>query len=50
MAGGPLELFLSKMIYEPMYGCPEKIEDFTREHCAMIEDFNYRVTLKSEEF
>ena len=38
------------MLYEPLYGCPEKLEDFTREHCAMIEDFNYRANLKSEEF
>ncbi len=49
-AGGHLELWLSKVLYEPLYGTPERIEDFTREHCAMIEDFNYRMNLKSEEF
>ena len=49
-AGGHLELWTSKVLYEPLYGAPEKIEDFTREHCAMIEDFNYRMNIKSEEF
>ena len=41
-AGGHLELWMSKVLYEPLYGAPEKIEDFTREHCAMVEDFNCR--------
>lgn len=37
-AGNHLELAFSKFIYEPKYGMPKRIEDFTREHCAYIED------------
>ena len=37
-AGGHLEIVLSKLLYEPNYGAPERIEEFKREHCAYIED------------
>jgi len=49
-AGMPLELQYSKVLYDPLYGCPERIEDFSSVHCASIEDAlasqvpcNYRV-------
>lgn len=38
------------MLYEPLYGTHDRIEEFTKEHCAYIEDFNCRANLKSEEF
>jgi predicted heme/steroid binding protein len=37
-AGGHVEKVISKLLYEPIYGAPEKIKDFKREHCAYIED------------
>ncbi|OQR95641.1 kinesin [Thraustotheca clavata] len=39
MAGGPIEPFVSKMLQDPKYGCPNMLEEFTQEHCACIEDF-----------
>ncbi|OQR84948.1 hypothetical protein ACHHYP_12535 [Achlya hypogyna] len=38
MAGQPVELRMSKMLQDPKYGCPDKLKDFTREHCGAIED------------
>ncbi len=40
VAGHHAELFICKMLYEPKYGMHDKIECFTREHCAYIEDFS----------
>jgi hypothetical protein len=34
---------MARNLYEPIYGTPERIEDFTREHCAYIEDWNYKM-------
>ena len=31
------ELFMSKVLYDPMYGCPECLEDVTPEHAAYCE-------------
>ena len=45
-AGNHLELILSKNMYEPKYGYHERIEEFTREHCAYIEDVH--VNMSSE--
>ncbi|EQC39733.1 hypothetical protein SDRG_03161, partial [Saprolegnia diclina VS20] len=38
MAGQPMEPFIAKMLYDPKYGCPSTLQEFTREHCACIED------------
>ena len=48
-AGSYIEFWYSKNLYEPLYGTPEKIEDFTREHCAMIEDSYIRMCIKFAE-
>jgi RPA family protein len=37
-AGQHLEPILSKNMYEPKYGTHDRIEEFTREHCAYMED------------
>ena len=42
-AGKNIEVMMVRNLYEPLYGTPERIEDFTREHCAYIEDWNYRI-------
>ena len=37
------ELVLSRNLYDPKYGePPSRLEDFTRDHCACIEDFVVR--------
>lgn len=33
------ELGISANLYDPKYGAPTKLEEFTREHAAYIEDF-----------
>jgi len=38
MAGNHMELFMSRGLYEPKYGTHDRLEEFTREHCAFIED------------
>ncbi|KDO33789.1 hypothetical protein SPRG_01668 [Saprolegnia parasitica CBS 223.65] len=38
MAGQPMEPLIAKMLYDPKYGCPSTLQEFTREHCACIED------------
>ena len=42
-AGKHVELGLSKMLYDPKFGNPQKIEDFDPLHRATLEDmlFNY---------
>ncbi len=32
------ELYSSRICYDPKFGVVETIDDFTREHCASIED------------
>jgi hypothetical protein len=36
--GKHCEVVISKTLYDPKYGTPEKIEDFSPEHRAVIED------------
>lgn len=38
VAGGHMEIFFSRGLYEPRYGVHERLEEYTREHCAFIED------------
>ncbi|EQC39734.1 hypothetical protein SDRG_03162 [Saprolegnia diclina VS20] len=38
MAGQAVEPVLAKMLYDPKYGCPSTLQEFTREYCACIED------------
>lgn len=33
-----VEMYLSKVVYDPLYGIPESLEDIKREYCARIED------------
>ena len=40
--GARYELTLSRLVYDPQYGTPERLEDFSREHAAYIEDFYLR--------
>ena len=42
VAGKNMELVASKMLYDPKYGMPDRIEEFTREHCAALEDMTAR--------
>jgi hypothetical protein len=45
------ELFISKVAYEPMYGCPECLEDVTPEYAAYCEHvFCEWVKMKGEEW
>ena len=37
------ELALSKNFYDPKYGNPQRLEDFTREHAAYLEDMQYNM-------
>ena len=37
-AGNHVELQMCKLLYEPKFGVPNKIEDFKPEHRALIED------------
>lgn len=39
--GHHAEIPLAKMLYDPKYGSPNKIEDVTREHAAYCEDSLY---------
>jgi hypothetical protein len=48
-AGKHSELVLSKMLYEPKYGIPEHIEDFSREHCDYLEDMIARSSFNTAE-
>lgn len=41
--GHRAELVMSKIMYDPKYGCPETVEEFTREHAAYIENCFYTV-------
>ena len=44
-AGNYCELRMSKVLYEPKFGLPPlKIEDFTPEHKAFIEDLMYTMS------
>lgn len=36
------DLIMSKMLYDPKYGTPTSIHEFTREHAAYLEDMVYR--------
>lgn len=36
------DLFMSRMLYDPKYGNPNTVHDFTREHAAYVEDAMYR--------
>lgn len=36
------ELYISRVAFDPKYGLPETLEDFTREHAAYVEDLMYR--------
>lgn len=38
--GHHMELFSSKMLFDPKYGTHDKIEQFSREHCAYLEDIH----------
>jgi hypothetical protein len=38
LAGKHAEVFIATKWYEPKYGIPEKIEDFTSEHRAYCEE------------
>ena len=38
-AGKHTEVRINKMLYDPKYGCHDKIEDFSQEHRAVLEDF-----------
>ena len=49
-AGGHVENVISKLLYEPIYGAPERIEDFKREHCAYIEDSVQRMIKNDPKF
>ena len=40
--GPHLEYFFAAMLYDPMYGMPKTINDFTREHAAYMEDWHAR--------
>ena len=39
--GANFEVGLARNGYDPKYGAPDKLEDFTREHSAYVEDFIY---------
>jgi len=41
--GHHLELIMCKMLYDPKYGCPETLDQVTREHAACIEDVTYNI-------
>ena len=45
-----MENVISKLLYEPIYGAPERIEDFKREHCAYIEDSVQRLIKNDPKF
>ena len=47
-AGKHVELRACKMWYEPKYGVPEKIEDFTAEHKGFIEDMMYQMSFTGD--
>ncbi len=36
------ELYISKVAYDPKYGVPERLEDFTQEHANYLEDLMWR--------
>mmetsp|Transcript_35119 Transcript_35119/g.76877 ORF Transcript_35119/g.76877 Transcript_35119/m.76877 type:complete len:339 (-) Transcript_35119:83-1099(-) len=36
------EIYISRIAYDPKYGLPEKLEDFSREHSAYLEDMMLR--------
>ena len=36
------ELYISKVAYDPKYGVPERLEDFTQEHANYLEDLMLR--------
>ena len=36
------ELYISKVAYDPKYGVPERLEDFTQEHANYLEDLLIR--------
>lgn len=42
--GQRAELVLSKIMYDPKYGCPETVEEFTKEHAAYIEHGMYMIS------
>ena len=48
-AGKHSELTLSKMLYEPKYGIPANIENFSREHCDYLEDLIVRSSFNASE-
>lgn len=39
-AGRPMEMFQSRVSYDPKYGIHDTIEEYSREHCAYIEDIH----------
>ena len=42
--GQRVEMVLSRIMYDPKYGCPESVEDFTREQAAYIEHNLYQLS------
>lgn len=42
--GQRVELVLSKIMYDPKYGCPESVEEFTREQAAYMEHNLFHMT------
>lgn len=40
--GHHLELILSKVLFDPKYGTHDNLSQFSREHCAYIEDMHMR--------
>lgn len=41
VGGAHAEVSMAANLYDPKYGAPTKLEDFTREHAAYREDFFY---------
>ena len=46
--GKHTEEMLAAALFDPLYGVPAKLEDFTREHCAYLRDLITRMWSKAE--
>ena len=39
LSGKSYELAVNKLLFDPKYGCVDKLDDISREHAASREDF-----------